>query len=342
MKRSRRGFPTAIVLLASSLVHMGGSFAFSPSSDLLAGRNFERRRNVRSGDARIADDNTSQWIGVSGTDLNVAVPPYMLGIFEGSSVSGAKNRRNWDNEKRYQLKKGIADSAGASSSNRSLSSGKSQRSSRLVRSKSKNGKARIEAKAVAIDHGGLLNNAQERKLTVSIRSLRWAAQVRDELVETIDGIPSEAEWAEACNLSVIGLRRILYEGQQARTVLVSANAGLVTAIAKRQFSSLKYATAAGGGVGTILTIQDLIQEGNLGLMQAAERFEADRGHRFSTYATYWIKQRILRAISDTSRIIRLPAHGKLFLVGVCTRLHTKGKEGSSMFSSRSALYASED
>jgi DNA-directed RNA polymerase sigma subunit (sigma70/sigma32) len=49
-------------------------------------------------------------------------------------------------------------------------------------------------------------------------------------------------------------------------------------------------------------------------MQAAERFEADRGHRFSTYATYWIKQRILRAISDSSRIIRLPAHGMFLLI----------------------------
>jgi RNA polymerase primary sigma factor len=102
----------------------------------------------------------------------------------------------------------------------------------------------------------------------------------------------------------------MYEGQQARTTLVSANGGLVTSIAKRHYSSLKQATEAGGGVGTILTLQDMIQEGNLGLMQAAERFEPERGWRFSTYATYWVKQRILRSISDSSRIIRLPAHGK--------------------------------
>jgi len=73
---------------------------------------------------------------------------------------------------------------------------------------------------------------------------------------------------------------------------------------------LKQATEAGGGVGTILTLQDMIQEGNLGLMKAAERFEPERGFRFSTYATYWIRQRILRCISDTSRVIRLPAHGR--------------------------------
>lgn len=102
----------------------------------------------------------------------------------------------------------------------------------------------------------------------------------------------------------------MYEGQQARTTLVSSNAGLVTSIAKRHYRSLKLATEAGGGVGTILTLQDMVQEGNLGLMQAAERFEPERGWRFSTYATYWVKQRILRSISDSSRIIRLPAHGK--------------------------------
>jgi RNA polymerase sigma factor (sigma-70 family) len=102
----------------------------------------------------------------------------------------------------------------------------------------------------------------------------------------------------------------MYEGQQARTILVSANAGLVTSIAKRHCYSLKMATEAGGGLGTILTLQDMIQEGNLGLMQAAERFEPEREFRFSTYATYWIRQRILRSISDSSRIIRLPAHGE--------------------------------
>ena len=72
---------------------------------------------------------------------------------------------------------------------------------------------------------------------------------------------------------------------------------------------MKQATQS-GGMGTILTLQDMVQEGNLGIMQAAERYEPERGFRFSTYATYWVRQRILRAISDSSRIIRLPAHGK--------------------------------
>jgi RNA polymerase primary sigma factor len=100
----------------------------------------------------------------------------------------------------------------------------------------------------------------------------------------------------------------MQEGQQAREKLVAANTGLVTAIAKRHYYALKTATEAGGGVGTILTLADMIQEGNLGLMEAAERYEPEKGFRFSTYATWWVRQRILRSISDSSRTIRLPAH----------------------------------
>ncbi|KAG7364338.1 RpoD subfamily RNA polymerase sigma-70 subunit [Nitzschia inconspicua] len=165
-----------------------------------------------------------------------------------------------------------------------------------------------------------LSREEERQLTLKVRSLRRAVRVRDSLVQSReewssvhpaafeDDFPTEQQWAEACGLSVMDLRRVMTEGQESRSVLVSANTGLVTSIAKRQYYALKHATEVGGGVGTILTLQDMIQEGNLGLMKAAERFDADRGFRFSTYATYWIRQRILQSISDSSRVIRLPAH----------------------------------
>jgi DNA-directed RNA polymerase sigma subunit (sigma70/sigma32) len=191
--------------------------------------------------------------------------------------------------------------------------------SRMVRPRGRNSSPRLDS--LGDQREDLLSQDEERNLTHNIRSLRRAVRIRDDLVNTHNNhesstttIPTEAEWGASCNLSVMGLRRVMYEGQQARTVLVSANAGLVTSIAKRHYLSLKQATEAGGGVGTILTLQDMIQEGNLGLMQAAERFEPERGLRFSTYATYWIKQRILRSISDSSRIIRLPAHGTLSFV----------------------------
>lgn len=81
----------------------------------------------------------------------------------------------------------------------------------------------------------------------------------------------------------------------ARNELVSHNMRLVVSIAR------KYK-----GVG--LGFQDLIQEGGIGLMKAAEKFDPDKGFRFSTYATYWIKQAISRAIAEQNRVIRVPVH----------------------------------
>lgn len=164
----------------------------------------------------------------------------------------------------------------------------------------------------------LLSREEEARLSDSIRKLRAAIRVRDDLVASYENPedvemswqPSETEWAVACGMSVMQLRRVMSEGQEARTQLVDSNGGLVNSIAKKHFYSVKQANQAGGGLGSILTLQDMIQEGNLGLMEAAERFEPERGNRFSTYATYWIRQRILRSISEYSRTIRLPAHGK--------------------------------
>ena len=83
--------------------------------------------------------------------------------------------------------------------------------------------------------------------------------------------------------------------EDARRRLSEANLRLVVSVAKRY---------AGRG----LPFLDLIQEGNLGLMKAAEKFEPDRGFKFSTYATWWIRQSITRAIADQGRTIRIPVH----------------------------------
>jgi RNA polymerase primary sigma factor len=147
-----------------------------------------------------------------------------------------------------------------------------------------------------------LTKEQEADLANAIQGLKMASRIRDSL----DQPCTEEDWAKACELTVRQLRRVMIWGREARSMMVSANEGLVRSIAKKYMGDLK--RAHHGGIGTILTLQDMIQEGNLGLMEAAERFDPARGFRFSTYASHWVRQRILRSIADHSRVIRLPVH----------------------------------
>lgn len=91
------------------------------------------------------------------------------------------------------------------------------------------------------------------------------------------------------------LRSLVQDGQEAREHIIKANTRLVVSIAKKYISRS-------------VPFLDLIQEGNLGLMKAVEKFDYRRGYRFSTYATWWIRQTISRAIADQGRTIRVPVH----------------------------------
>jgi RNA polymerase primary sigma factor len=130
----------------------------------------------------------------------------------------------------------------------------------------------------------LLTAEQEARLGARIEAGALARQ-------RLDADGDRLEPAERARL-----RRHAADGQRARRHMIEANLRLVVSIAKR------YAVAGG------LPMLDLIQEGNIGMMRAVEKFDHRRGLKFSTYATWWIKQAIGRALADQSRTIRLPVH----------------------------------
>jgi len=141
----------------------------------------------------------------------------------------------------------------------------------------------------------LLRADEEIELARKIADLLELERIREQLLEELDRDPKDSEWATALDMTLPAFRHRLHIGRRAKEKMVQSNLRLVVSIAK------KYMNRG-------LSFQDLIQEGSLGLIRAAEKFDHEKGYKFSTYATWWIRQAITRAIADQSRTIRLPVH----------------------------------
>jgi len=141
----------------------------------------------------------------------------------------------------------------------------------------------------------LLTPEQEIDYGKQVQQMMALLTAKEKLAKRLDREPTHAEWAEAVKLDETELQRQLRQGQRAKQKMIEANLRLVVSIAKKyQRRNLEFL--------------DLIQEGSLGLERGVEKFDPMRGYKFSTYAYWWIRQAITRAIAQQARTVRLPIH----------------------------------
>jgi RNA polymerase primary sigma factor len=137
----------------------------------------------------------------------------------------------------------------------------------------------------------LLTADEEVELARQVEAGLFAEQALDRRPAPDMGVPPVEDWGRLSH----ELDRLVVLGRLAKRRLIEANLRLVVSVAKRY-------------VGRGLTMLDLVQEGNVGLIRAVEKFDYTKGYKFSTYATWWIRQAMSRALADQARTIRVPVH----------------------------------